>query len=170
MRIGFASWDKAVRYQTGGMRITSEEAIALIRKNGIILEAGRGPMLSLVEAAVGGVIRGSWWSHPRSKEIFRITRAARSSKQILVCRLVAGKITFVHRKLWPALVCVAGRFPPAHLARLVEEHTSSGRHVLKIDPFPNWVPLLVTAKARKLTEKSAVDLLNAAHPALFAHG
>ena len=126
-------------------------------------------MLSLVEAVVGGVIRGSWWSHSRSREIFRITRAVRSSKQILVCRLVAGKITFVHRKLWPALVCVAGRFPPAHVARLIEEHTSSGRHVLKIDPFPNWVPALVTSRACKLTEKAAIDLLNASSPKLFAH-
>ena len=126
-------------------------------------------MLSLVEVVVGSAIRGSWWSHPRSKEIFRITRAVRSSKQILVCRLVAGKITFVHRRLWPALVCVAGRFSPAQLARLNEEHTSSGRHAVKIDPFPDWVPAVVSEQARKLAEKSAVDLLSASDPTLFAH-
>ena len=125
-------------------------------------------MLSLVEAVVGGAIRGSWWSHPRSKEIFRITRAVRASKQILVCRLVAGKITFVHRRLWPALVCVATRFSPAYLARLVEEHTSSGRHVVKIDPFPDWVPAPVSGRARKLTAESAVKLLSKSDPTLFA--
>jgi hypothetical protein len=124
--------------------------------------------LSLVEAVAGGAIRGNWWSDPRSKEIFRVTRAVRSSKHILVCRLVAGKITFVHRRLWPALVCVATRFPPGHLARLAEEHTKSGRHVVKTDPFPDWVPALVMAQAHKLTEKSATNLLNASAPMLFA--
>jgi hypothetical protein len=60
-------------------------------------------------------------------------------------------------------------FWPAHLARLSEEHTNSGRHVVKIDPFPDWVPPLVSARARKLAEKSAVDLLSASDPTLFAH-
>jgi hypothetical protein len=52
---------------------------------------------------------------------------------------------------------------------MVEEHTSSGRHVVKIDPFPDWVPALVSEQARKLTEKSAADLLSASDPTLFAH-
>ena len=139
--------------------MTAEDAIAFIRGHGVVLEASAGSVPSLVEAIVGARIRGSWWSHARGKEIFRITRAVRSSKQILVCRLISGKVTFVHRRLWPALVRCAARFPVAHLAQLAEEHTSSGRHVLKAVAFPAWVPTAVAVQAGKLTEHAALGTL-----------
>jgi hypothetical protein len=139
--------------------VTPSDAIAFIRGHGVVLEAAAGSVPTLVEAIVGTPIRGSWWSHPRGKEIFQVTRAVRSSQQILVCRLVSGKVTFVHRKLWPALVRSAGRFPLAHLARLSEEHTSSGRHVVKAIPFPAWVPASVSVQAGKLTEHAALGIL-----------
>ena len=146
--------------------MTRDDAIALIRGQGVVLEAAAGSVPSLVEAIVGTPIRGSWWSHPRGKEIFQVTRAVRSSQQILVCRLVSGKVTFVHRKLWPALVRSAGRFPLAHLARLSEEHTSSGRHVVKTIPFPAWVPASVSAQAGKLTEHAALGILRSCIPGI----
>jgi hypothetical protein len=141
--------------------VTSTEAIAFIRRHGIVLEAGSGTVPALVAAIVGAPIRGNWWSHPRGKEIFQITRAVRASAQILVCRLVAGKVTFVHRRLWPALVRAAEHFSSAHLARLNEEHTSSGRHVVTTIEFPTWVPVAVSAQARKLTESAALATVNA---------
>ena len=48
---------------------------------------------------------------------------------MLVCRLVGGKVTYVHRRLWPALVRVSGRFPRKNLAKVHEKHTASGKHV-----------------------------------------
>jgi hypothetical protein len=140
--------------------MTADEAVAFIRTHGVVLESASGSAPSLVEAIVGARIRGSWWSHPRSKEVFRITRAVRSSQRILVCRLISGKITFVHRRLWPALVRSADRFPLAHIARLSEEHTSFGRHVVKGAPFPAWVPAGVLVQAAKLTEQAAWDILS----------
>jgi hypothetical protein len=44
-----------------------------------------------------------------------VTRAVRDSDDVLVCRLIKGKITFVHRRLWPALVRAAGRLPSVRL-------------------------------------------------------
>lgn len=146
--------------------MTPQDAIAFIRQHGVVIESGRGPVPSLAEAIAGGPIRGSWWSHPLSKDIFRITRAVRDSERVLVCRLISGKITFVHRRLWPALVCAAGRFQSAQLARLSEEHTSSGRHVVKAIQFPAWVPAAVMVQGRKLTESAALDILAACIPGL----
>ncbi|MDB5987166.1 MAG: hypothetical protein JWR16_2219 [Nevskia sp.] len=146
--------------------MTPEEAITFIRRHGVVLEASTGAVPSLVEAILGAPVRGSWWSHPRGKEIFQITRAVRASEHILVCRLIAGKVTFVHRKLWPALVRSADHFPPARLARLSEEHTASGRHVVRTTPFPAWVPAAVSVQAGKLTEQAALDLLNASIPGI----
>ena len=139
--------------------MTPNEAIAFIHGHGVVLEAAAGSVPSLVEAIIGTSIRGSWWSHPRGREIFQITRAVRSSHQILVCRLISGKVTFVHSRLWPALVRSAARFPLAHLARLREEHTSSGRHIVNTIPFPAWVPASVSVQAGKLTEPAALAIL-----------
>ena len=139
--------------------MTTREALAFIRKHGVVLEAAQGPAPSLAEAIAGERIRGSWWSHPKSQEIFTVTRAVRDSDDVLVCRLIQGKVTFVHRRLWPALVRVADRFSRNSLSRVSESHTSSGRHVIKEVPFPDWVPTNVRAAARKLSEEAALQQL-----------
>ena len=89
--------------------MTLRQALAFIRKHGVVLEAAQGPVPSVAEAIAGGPVRGSWWAHPNGHEIFAVTRAIRDSDEVLVCRLIKGNITFVHRRLWPALVRAAGR-------------------------------------------------------------
>ena len=135
--------------------MTSRVALAFIRKHGVVLESARGPVPSLAEVVAGEPVRGSWWSHPKSHEIFAMTRAVRDSDDVLVCRLINGKITLVHRRLWPALVRAAGRLPTGRLARVREVHASSGRHVTTEVPFPDWVPSSVRAAARTLSEDAA---------------
>src|SRR5258708_7969976 len=108
--------------------MTSRQALAFIRKHGVVLEAAQGPVPSLAATIAGEPVRGSWWSHPKSQEIFSVTRAIRDSDEVLVCRLIKGKITFVHRRMWPALVRAAGRLPSDRLSQVREAHTSSGRH------------------------------------------
>jgi hypothetical protein len=144
-----------------GVMMTLRQAVAFIRQHGVVLEAARGPIPSLVEAIAGGPVRGSWWSHAKSRQIFAVTRAIRESDDVLVCRLIKGKVTFVHRRLWPALVRAAGRFPPGHLSQLREVHTSSGRHEINEIPFPDWVPSGVRAAALDLSEEAAVATLTA---------
>ena len=120
-----------------------------------MLESGSGPVPSLAHAITGGAIRGSWWAHPQSREIFALTRAVREHPDVLVCTLVGGKITYVHRRLWPALVRLAEKFPSEHLAQVREEHTTSGRHVRKEVAYPRWVPPEIAAEALKLNEGMA---------------
>jgi hypothetical protein len=81
----------------------------------------------------------------------------RDSPQILVCRLVEDKITFMHERLWPALVRMADRFPPKRLARGADVHSASGKHVLGEMPFPDWVPAKSAAAAKRLSELRALQ-------------
>jgi hypothetical protein len=142
--------------------MTPSQAIAFVRKHGVVLESANGPVPALVQAIIGSNIKGSWWAHPRGKEIFGITRAVRASDQILVCRLIAGKVTLVHQRLWPALVRCAERFRPEQVSQLVEEHMSSGKHASKQIPFPEWVPSHIAAEATNLSEEAALCQLKAA--------
>jgi hypothetical protein len=139
--------------------VTPRQAIAFVRKHGVVLEAAAGPVPSFAEAVVGAPVRGNWWAHPRSHEIFELTRAVRDCEDVLVCRLVAGKISYVHRRLWPALIRAAARFPRKRLAQVHELHGASGRHVTEEVDFPKWVPDDVSADAARLSEEEAALLL-----------
>ena len=127
----------------------------------MLLESARGPIPNLAQLIAGEPIRGSWWAHPASHEIFAATMAVRNSEEVVTLRLVGGKVTFVHRRLWPALVRLADRISSEALAAIEEEHTSSGRHVIHSHPFPVWVPSEVTALARVLSEEEALRLIPA---------
>jgi len=141
--------------------VTLRAALAFVRRHGIVLESARAPVPNLAEAVAGEPIRGNWWGHRRGHEIFRLTRAVRDSRDVLVCRLVGGKITYVHRRLWPALVRLARSFAPAGLAAVREVHTPRGRHELEVVPFPRWVPPAVKRQARRLSEATARAALGA---------
>jgi len=136
-----------------------EAALAFVETHGVVLASAKGSAPRLTEAIVGGPIKGSWWAHPQSRLIFVIVSALADSDQILVCRLIDGKITLVHRRLWCALARLAARFAPEQLAQMKEEHTASGRHVSHAIPFPRWVPRDVVQRARSLPEEEAVRLL-----------
>ena len=139
--------------------MTANEAISFVRQHGVVLVSGKGPVPRLVDAIVGGPVKGSWWAHARSHEVFAILQTVTESPDILVCRLVDGKITLVHRRLWPAVVRCAKRFPRERIAKVRQEHTESGRHVNSETAFPKWVPAEVTERAKNLLEEDAVRAL-----------
>jgi hypothetical protein len=139
--------------------MTPKQAIAFVQTSGVVLESARGPVPTLAEAVAGDPIRGSWWGHPKGNEIFLCTRAVRKSPDVLVCRLIDGKVTYVHRRLWPALVRLAGRFDAGRLAAIREVHTAAGKHEVRTTPFLDWVPEDVRHAAEELTEEQAALLL-----------
>ncbi len=51
-------------------------------------------------------MRGSWWGHPRSHDIFRVNCELAAHPDVLVTKLISGKITYLHRALWPAFVAI----------------------------------------------------------------
>src|SRR6267143_1583804 len=142
--------------------MTRRSALSFVKRNGIVLASARGQLPNLAEAVVGRRIRGSWWSHAKGKEIFWLTRAVCDSADVLVCRLVGGKITYVHRRLWPALFRLARSFARRHLAAVREIHTAQGRHEERIVPFPRWVPPAVKRAARRLAVADAQAALGPA--------
>jgi hypothetical protein len=139
--------------------MTIREALAFVKANGIVLESGRGPAPSLAELIAGEPIRGSWWGHRKAPQIFRCSRAIRDSKDVLVCRLLGGKVTYVHRRLWPALVRLQDRFDTEHLSAIREVHTPQGKHKTTAVAFPEWVPQDVITTAANLTVREAAEIL-----------
>jgi len=139
--------------------MTAAEAMAFIERHGVVLVSAKGPVPRLTEAIAGEPIKGSWWGHPKGQQIFVVLGLVTEAKDVLVCRLIKGKITLVHRRLWPALVRLADRFSTDHIAQVKQEHTAQGRHVNKQVPFPRWVPPPVLKQARKMSETEAIAAL-----------
>ncbi len=139
--------------------MTAKQALSFVETNGVALEAARGPVPSLAQTIAGKGIRGSWWGHPKGRIIFACSRAIRNSKDVLTCRLVEGKVTYVHRRLWPALARLSDRFAPARLAAIREVHSPEGTHKIEAVAFPEWVPSEEMRKARKLSIEQAIALL-----------
>ena len=135
--------------------MTLGELVRFVRRNGVVLESARGAVPNLVEAIVGAPVKGSWWGHAKGKEIFNLLNALRDTGDVIVCRLVEGKVTYVHRDVWPALVRLAGSLPKERIAAIEEIHTASGKHRTLTTPFPKWVPPAVLRKGTQLPLEEA---------------
>lgn len=139
--------------------MNKEQILALVERHGIVLESAKRSIPNLADMIAGESIPGSYWGHPKGREIFAHTRAVRASEDILVCRLVEGKVTYVHRRLWPSLFRLRDRFDPQHLGALREIHTDSGKHIVETTPFPDWVGDEVRGQAEGMTRGQAADNL-----------
>ena len=142
--------------------MTAKKAIALIKSEGAVLVSAKGTLPRMAELIANEPIRGSWWAHPRSHYIFGILKQISRSPEVLVCRLGNGKRTFVHRRLWPAIVRAAKHFPRDRLAQTGDEHMPAGYHLRRDVAFPKWVPAEVLKEAKLLTNEEALALLRQA--------
>ena len=137
------------------------DALDWVRERGVVLQSARGPVPNLAEHVAGESIRGSWWGHESGHEIFAALTRVLASPDIVATRLVNGRVTLIHRRVWPALVRLADRFPSERLAAVDDEHTESGAHRTSEIPFPEWVPVEVMTAARLLSVEEALAQLPA---------
>jgi hypothetical protein len=121
-------------------------ARAFVEKHGIVLVSARHATVPSLAAAIAGEaaasFRGSWWAHPKSHEIFRALAALDDDEDVVFTKLVDGKLTIVHRRLWPALAALvrAKKLDAARLTKIEQEHTTSGKHVNHETPLDEWLP------------------------------
>ncbi len=87
---------------------TVNQALAMLAREQVmtLVPVAGSTLRSLVTEITGGPVRGSWWGHPKGKLIYRIAEGLEESGQVLTTKLVEGKVTFVHRVLWPSLLRV----------------------------------------------------------------
>jgi hypothetical protein len=137
----------------------AQAALAFVREHGVVLVSAKGAAPTLADAIAGEPIKGSWWGHPQGKRIFALLEQVSADPDVLVCRLVDGKLTLVHSRLWPALAAAAPALPPARLCRVMQEHTASGRHVNIETPFPDWLPASAARQAATMTPAAALAAL-----------
>lgn len=68
--------------------------------------------------------KGSWWADPAAQQIFLINEKLEDHSDVMITKLVSGKVTFVHRQLWDYLFAVAAARDDWQLNRLSKEARS----------------------------------------------
>lgn len=77
-----------------------------LAEHGLLVLQAKG-VRSVASIITGEELATSWWSHARAHEIFACSSRLGDSEDVLTSRLIAGKVTFVHRTLWPAFLALA---------------------------------------------------------------
>jgi hypothetical protein len=102
------------------------EARALLKHDGLLLFSDTA-LPSLVGIVVGEPLHRSWLGHPRGHIIYAAMNVLDDDPEILSIKLLSGKVTYVHRTLWPA-VYVLGR---AREAWQLERLSAAARWLLQ---------------------------------------
>lgn len=76
---------------------------------------------SITTLVVGDSVPGSWWTHPAAREVFRLSCALRDHPDVLMVKLISGKVTAIHRPLWPAIVSIGTAREPWQMDKLSKE-------------------------------------------------
>jgi hypothetical protein len=92
------------------MRPKAPAILARIEKEfgriGLLLQHDR-ELASFTTLVAGQPIGGSWWGHPLGHDIYDLLGEFERGSGALSAKLVSGKITYVHPRLWPAFLRLA---------------------------------------------------------------
>jgi hypothetical protein len=83
-----------------------DHVLVELRARGLLLAAD-AELPSVATIVAGEKVRGSWWRHPKAHAVFAACEALAERPDVLATKLVGGKVTYVHRALWPPLLAVA---------------------------------------------------------------
>lgn len=104
-----------------------KDAFGELKRWGLLLESD--PQLPSVTTLITGErMKGSWWSHPLAQTIFQVNERLEDHPDVLITKLLAGKVTFVHRKLWVELFAIGS----ARESWQMDKLSGSARALLKL--------------------------------------
>jgi hypothetical protein len=150
-----------------GLSGDAARALAAVRTHGLLLMTD-ARLPSLVTLIAGGPVKGSWWGHPAGGAIYNAASELEDHPDVDGAKLVAGKATFVHRRLFPALLAVARsreawqtKGLSAAERRLLRQVDEEGP--LRTDLMPGARDAARTLEARLLVHTASVHTETGAH-------
>jgi hypothetical protein len=96
-----------------------EDLIERLQELDLLLDTDpKFPSVTGFVADTGG---RSWWAHPEAKQMYGLSCGLRDHPDVLMVKLVSGKLTFVHRPLWAAIVAIGTAREPWQMDGLSKE-------------------------------------------------
>ena len=77
-----------------------------LEKHGILLQIDTA-LPNVASLLAGEPVKGSWWVHPLANRIFLSLNKLADHEDVLFTKLVSGKVTLIHRKLWRDFLSIA---------------------------------------------------------------
>jgi hypothetical protein len=93
------------RKMTASLQEHFDKVFGQLQNDGLLL-AWHSNLPSLTHLITEETIRGSWWSHKLAHTIFNVAEMLEDHPDVMIMKLVSGKVTFVHRKLWKHIYSV----------------------------------------------------------------
>lgn len=118
---------------------------------GLLLDTDKA-FPSLTGLMIAGPIRGSWWAHPLANHIYMVGQKVMRHADVLMLKLLSGKLTYVHRPLWPEVLSIAA----AREAWQMDELPAPAKSLLgKVDERGSFRVDELRSSARSLKELGA---------------
>ena len=96
---------------------SAAEVLAKLEESGLLLVQDKS-LPNVVRLITGETLKGSWWSHAKAQQIFQVLSELADHRDVLFAKLVGGKVTLIHRRLWRAFLSVAISREPWQIASL----------------------------------------------------
>ncbi|MGO9449702.1 MAG: hypothetical protein ACLQDV_01465 [Candidatus Binataceae bacterium] len=115
------------------LKVGFDEALAELKRRGLMMVHDR-VFPSLTGLTIGEEIRGSWWAHPLSNDVYMMSQQLQHCGDVMLTKLVSVKETYLHRRLWPHIFAIGvaretwqlDGLPPAAAVVLAEVERSAG--------------------------------------------
>lgn len=99
------------------LREKTKEARDFLTARGLLLLSD-STLPSLVSLVTGKGVNGTWWGHPQGNLIFNVASELEDDAKIITAKLLLKKVTFIQKKLWPALATVGVEREAWQMAKL----------------------------------------------------
>lgn len=91
--------------------MAAKAVLAALRSHGLLPVQDKA-LPNIVTIVTGDRPKGSWWSHPKGRQVFAVLTVLGDHRDVLFAKLIAGKVTLVHRRMWPDLLGVGAAGAP----------------------------------------------------------
>jgi hypothetical protein len=127
-----------------------------LEHHGLLLTADAA-LPSIATLMAGEPVSGSWWSHPLAHEIYDVCQWLDDQPEVARVKLLAGKVTFVHRRLFASVAAVGAAREPWQLRSLGAGAkrllaTCDARGVVRLDELAPRAREAVRARAAAASE------------------
>jgi hypothetical protein len=89
----------------------AQEILHVLADRGLLLTQDK-KLPNVVTLLTGQSLRNSWWSHPKARLIFAVLSDLAQRPDVLFTKLLYGKVTLLHRRLWSPFLAVASAREP----------------------------------------------------------
>ena len=153
--------------------IELDQVLDCLERVGVMLETDRA-FPSVAGLMVSEPIKGSWWAHSMANDIYMLSRGLIRHPDTILLKLLSGKTTYVHRRLWPELVAIGTaqeswqtRALPASARAMLKKVERQGS--LRLDELRGADKARATATDARILESRLLVIGDEVHTASGAH-